>query len=127
MTQSIELLDSDLLVEDAEPERVRRLEIPFVARAAIEASLRQRGKFSPELRTLSCATLERLENMWVRLEKATTKDEAVRCVHDAFTNERERRAALVPMLDLLHPHGFFDDKTPTAVVVSLVARSVRPS
>jgi hypothetical protein len=126
MTQSIELLDSDLLV-DEEPERVRRLEVPLVARAAIEASLRQRGRFSPALRTLSYATLERLESMFERLGKTTSTEEAIRCVHDAFVNERERRAALVPMLDILYPMGFFDEKTPTQELVRLVARSAKPS
>jgi hypothetical protein len=127
MTQAptIEMLDSDLLEDVVAP--LRRLEIPFVARAAIEASLKLRGRFSPALRPLSCATLERLDAMFERLGKTTTKDEAIRCVHDAFGNERERRAALVPMLDVLYPHGFFDDKTPTMEIVRLIARSAPTS
>jgi hypothetical protein len=122
----VEILDSSVL-EDDEPERVRRLEIPFVQRAAIESSLRLRGRFSPELRSLGCGTLERLDAMFEQLAKITSNDEAMRCVHDAFDSERERRAALVPMLALLYPHGFFDEKTPTTEIVRLVARSARAS
>lgn len=121
-----EILDSSML-EDDEPEHVRRLEIPFVQRAAIESSLRLRGRFNPQLRSLGCGTLERLDAMFERLGKITAHDDAVRCVHDAFANERERRAALVPMLAILYPLGFFDDKTPTDQIMQLVARSARAS
>lgn len=122
MTIIEEELDSALLQDD-EPEKVRRLEIPFVARAAIEHSLKQRGRYTPELRHLSYATLERLDAMFERLTHLTSERQAIECILGSFANEAERRAALVPMLALLYPRGFFDERTPTDLIARLIARA----
>jgi hypothetical protein len=122
MTMIEEELDSALL-EDDEPEKIRKLEIPFVARAAIEHSLRQRKRYTPELRHLSYATLERLDAMFERLSHHTSQEQAEKCILGSFTSENERRAALVPMLAVLYPLGFFDEHTPTELIARLVARA----
>jgi len=116
----IEELDSDLL-QDEEP--IRKLEVPFVARTAIEHSLRQRNRYSPALRNLSYATLEKLDAMFERLSHVTSERQAIQTILASFSNEAERRAALVPMLELLYPLGFFDERTPTDLIARLVARA----
>lgn len=116
----IEELDSDLL-QDEEP--IRKLEVPFVARAAIEHSLRQRNRYTPSLRNLSYATLEKLDAMFERLSHVTSEQQGIQTILGSFSNEAERRAALVPMLELLYPLGFFDERTPTDLIARLVARA----
>lgn len=116
----IEELDSDLL-QDEEP--IRKPEVPFVARAAIEHSLRQRERYTPALRNLSYATLEKLDAMFERLSRVTSEQQGVQTILASFSNEAERRAALVPMLELLYPLGFFDERTPTDLIARLVARA----
>ena len=63
-------------------------------RAELEWRLYHRGRFAPEYHTISIATLKRVDAMFERLPLAQSMDDSIRCVHDSFVHEDERRAAL---------------------------------
>lgn len=100
-------------------------DVSFSQRADLEFRLYRRGRYAPEYRTISVATLKRLDAMFERLATAASLEEAMREVHGAFVHEDERRAALVPLLGVLYPLAYFDERMPTADVVRLVAHYER--
>ncbi len=100
-------------------------EASFGQRAELEWRLYHRGRFAPEYHTISIATLKRVDAMFERMPQAQSMDEAIRCVHDSFVHEDERRAALVPLLAVLYPLAYFDDKMPTPDIVRLIAHHER--
>jgi len=92
------------------------------ARAEVEWRLFDRGRFAPEHHKLSVPTLRRLDAMFDRLAAARSHDDAVLAVRAAFHDDEERRAALAPLLALLYPLGYFDERMPVRELVDLVAR-----
>ena len=96
-------------------------EASFGQRAELEWRLYHRARFAPEFHIISIATLKRLDAMFERLQTVRSMEEAIRCVHDSFVHEDERRAALVPLLGILYPLAYFDDKMPTPDIVRLIA------
>ena len=85
----------------------------FAQRAELEWHLHHRGRFALEHHKIAIATLERLDAMFDRLPNARSLEEAIRCVHDSFVHDDERRAGLVPLLGVLYPLAFFDGTMPT--------------
>jgi len=97
----------------------------FSVRAEIEWRLYHRERFAPEHRNVGVATLERLDAMFERLSAAQSIEESIAIVKGAFATDNETRVALVPLLGLLYPLAFFDDKTPTEDIVRLIAHHER--
>jgi hypothetical protein len=117
-------LPSYPLDEEIDTSRIS-LNSSFSERSELEWRLHHRGRFAPEHHTLPVVTLSRIDAMYERLQSSRSLEEAIRMVHDAFVHEDERRAALVPLLGLLYPLAYFDDKMPTPDIVRLVAHHER--
>lgn len=101
------------------------LNTSFGERSELEWRLYHRGRFAPEHHALPVITLSRIDAMYERLQSSRSMEESIRTVHDAFVHEDERRSALVPLLGLLYPLAYFDDKMPTPDIVRLVAHYER--
>lgn len=97
----------------------------FAEHAELEWRLYHRGRYAPEHHKLGAPTLARLDRMYQRLAHARDVDEMARIIHDAFATEEERRAALVPLLGVLYPLAFFDEKMETKDIVRLLAHHER--
>jgi len=100
-------------------------EASFGERADLEWRLYHRGRFAPEHHHISINTLQRLDALFDRLPRATSIEEASGMIEAAFVHEDERRAALVPLLAVLYPLAYFDDKMPTKDIVRLIAHHER--
>jgi hypothetical protein len=117
-------LPSHPLDEEIDTSRIS-LSASFGQRSELEWRLYHRGGFAPEYHTLPIVTLTRIDAMFERLQSANGMDDAIRTVQDAFVHEDERRSALVPLLGLLYPLAYFDDKMLTPDIVRLVAHHER--
>jgi hypothetical protein len=118
--------DEPIEAEQSRPQLKSGLdEASFGKRAELEWRLYHRGRFAPEHHTISLATLERLDALFDRLPHAQSMEESIRFIQCAFVHEDERRAALVPLLGVLYPLAYFDDKMPTADIVRLIAHHER--
>lgn len=117
-------LPSYPLDEEIDTSRIS-LNSSFGQRSELEWRLYHRGRFAPEYHTLPVVTLTRVDAMFERLQSAHSLDEAIRIVQDSFVHEDERRSALVPLLGILYPLAFFDDKMLTPDIVRLIAHHER--